>query len=147
MSRRGVHGILAVILLLGVVGAGAIAVKWFTRDRVAVASYRVDGPPSLDSAKLIEVEREAMTSDAVLKPVIADLDLVSRGGLDGEDEALAHGREKLKMFEGIEPGQVRLLYRDRRQERALEVLRAITASYIEMRGRQGALNTPPSREP
>ena len=143
MNRRALFIAIAVIGLIGAVGAAAVAVKWFTRDRVAMGTYRMQGAPGMSFQEAIDAERELMVSESMLKPIIADLDLVNRWKLNTEEEALAHMREKLKMFEGQTPGMVRVIYRDKKQDRAMEVLQAINKSYVEVKRSQGALLSRP----
>ncbi|NNM31184.1 MAG: hypothetical protein HKO57_16840, partial [Akkermansiaceae bacterium] len=95
--------------------------------------------PGINFSEAIKAERELMVSPSILKPIITDLDLVNRWGMETEDEALDHMREKLKMFPGSAPGRVRVIYRDRNQDRAMEILQAINKSYVETKRRQGGV--------
>ena len=56
MSRKAVFVILAVLFVIGAAGVGFVAVKWFTRDRVAMGTYRMEGVPGMSFSEAIEAE-------------------------------------------------------------------------------------------
>ena len=66
-------------------------------------------------------------------PVIEALNLVERWGMDSEGEALAHMRTKLVVSEDRVRSGVRVIYRDRKQDRALEVLDKINEVFAVVR--------------
>ena len=88
--------------------------------------------------EVIEKEEKLMKSDQVLKQVIKNLGLIDQWRMDSEEEALAHMRSKLILKEdrlgedrlGV---RVRVLYRDRKQARALEILQEIKKIFTPVR--------------
>lgn len=143
MSRNAVIGAVVACLLL-VVAAGAIlGWMYFTRDRVAVASYRVEIPPEKSFSALIEQEEELIKSDEVLKPVLGELQLLEHWKLESEDEGLAHIRSKLTVKSDSMRTRVKVIYRDRNQERALAVLEAINKNFGKVRAEAAAARRVP----
>ncbi len=131
---RSVVIVIAVILLLGLVGGGILGWMAFTRDRVGILSYRVQVAEGVSMREVIEEEEKLMKSDQVLKEVIKNLGLIEQWRMDSEEEALAHMRSKLILREDrVAWGGVRVLYRDRRQDRALKVLQGIKDVFILVR--------------
>ena len=61
------------------------------------------------------------------------LDLVARWGMDSEGEALEYMRSKLIVKEDRVASQIRVIYRDRKQDRALEVLDEINEVFGKVR--------------
>ena len=82
-----------------------------------------------------------MKSEEVLKPVISNLDLVSRWKLDSDLEALARLRSKLTVKQ--DGNRVRVIYRDRSQDRALEILKAINEGFAKVRNAATVRQTMP----
>ena len=82
-----------------------------------------------------------MKSDEVLKPVVAKLDLVARWKLASEEDALARIRSKLIVEYYVQGDRVRVMYRDRSQERALEVLESINEEFIKVRNKAAMKRT------
>ena len=144
MSRPVVI-VIAVILLLGLVGGGILGWMVLTRDRVGVLSYRVQVAEGVSMREVIEKEEKLMKSDQVLKQVIKNLDLIKQWRMDSEEEALAHMRSKLILREDREAWDgVRVLYRDRKQDRALKVLEGIKDVFMPVRhGAAGRHGLPP----
>ncbi len=130
---RPVIIVIALLLLLGLAGGGILGWKYMTRDRVAVATYRIKLPEDMSMNQLITKEKEMMKSDEVLRPVLKTLDLVERWKLESEDEALARLRTKLKVQEDVVNDRVRVIYRDRNQDRALEILEEINKVFAKVR--------------
>jgi hypothetical protein len=133
MSKKGVISIIVVCLLLASTGAGVLGWMYFTRDRVAVATYKVQVPTGAKMTDFISQEDELMKSDAVLKPVVAKLDLVARWKLASEEEALERIRSKLIVEYYVQGDRVRVMYRDRSQDRALEILESINEEFAKIR--------------
>ena len=133
MSKKGVISIIVVCLLLAIAGASVLGWMYLTHDRVAVATYKVQIPPGARMTDFISKEDEMMKSDAVLKPVVAKLDLVARWKLASEEEALARIRSKLIVEYYVPGDRVRVMYRDRSQDRALEVLESINEEFAKIR--------------
>jgi hypothetical protein len=130
---RNLIGAIVVCLLLCFAGAAILGWMWISRDRAAVASYRVILPEGARMEALVEKEAELMRSDAVLKPIIAELDLVTRWKLDKEEDALTRLRAKIKVKPGSVEDRVKVVYRDRSQKRALEILRSINRQFAVLR--------------
>lgn len=130
---RAVLIVIAVLLLLGLAGGGVMGWMYMSRDRVAVATYRVQLPKDISMNQLISKEKEMMKSDEVLIPVVKTLDLVERWKLESEDEALARLRAKLLVREDVVNDRVRVIYRDRNQDRALEILEEINKVFAKVR--------------
>jgi len=128
MSKKGVLAAIAVILLLGLVGAGILGWMYISRDRAAVASYRLVMPEGANMSELAEGEAALLKSEGVLRPVIGELDLLTRWKLGSEEEALARLRSKLTVKGSSANERVMVIYRDRSQERALEILGRSTAA-------------------
>jgi len=70
-------------------------------------------------------EEKLLESEAILKKVIASLNLVDDWGMASEAEAMAHMRKKLIVKEERIGSRIRVLYRDRKQERAFAILKEI----------------------
>ena len=123
---RPVVTVIAVILLVGLVGSGVLGL-WLvvTKDRVGILSYRVQLGEDVSLRGIVEKEEELIKSDRVLKQVIANLGLIDEWGMDSEEEALVHMRSKLILKEDRLSAGVRVLYRDRKQDRALRILQEI----------------------
>ena len=141
MSRKGVLTAIVVCLLLALVGGGILGWMWISRDRAAVATYRVQSLPGESMVAIIAKETEMMKSEEVLKPVISNLDLVSRWKLDSDLEALARLRSKLTVKQ--DGNRVRVIYRDRSQDRALEILKAINEGFAKVRNAATVRQTMP----
>jgi uncharacterized protein involved in exopolysaccharide biosynthesis len=133
MSKKGVISIIVVCLLLAIAGASVLGWMYLTKDQVAVTTYKVQVPPGARMTDFISKEDEMMKSDAVLKPVVAKLDLVARWKLASEEEALARIRSKLIVEYYVQGDRVRVMYRDRGQDRALEVLESINEEFAKIR--------------
>ena len=111
---------------------------WMARDRVGILSYRLQVEEGASRREVIEKEEKLMKSDQVLKQVIENLGLIEQWRMDSEEEALAHMRSKLILKEnrlgedrlGV---RVRVLYRDRKQARAFEVLQEIKKIFTPVR--------------
>ena len=78
-------------------------------------------------------EENLLESEAVLEKVIANLDLVDEWGMDSKQEAIAHMQEKLIVKEERIGSRIRVLYRDRKQERAYAILKEIKSVYPPFR--------------
>ena len=142
MSRPVVI-VIALILLLGLLGGGILGWMSLNRDRVGVLKYQVQVAEGVSMREVIEKEEKLMKSDQVLKQVIKNLGLIDQWRMDSEEEALAHMRSKLILKEdrvgedragedraGV---RVRVLYRDRKQARALEILQEIKKIFTPVR--------------
>lgn len=136
MSRRTVLFALVVTLLLGVAGASYLGWRYFTRDRPAVGTYRLNLPEDATMKEVAATERAIMGADEILKEVIEELDLVAHWGFDSEAETLAHMREKLIVRPGRESDQLMVIYRDRNAQLSREILMAISDRYVEIKKRQ-----------
>ena len=132
MSRPVVN-VIAVILLLGLAGGGILGWMALTRDRVAILSYRVQLAEGASMREVIEKEEKLIKSNQVLKQVIGNLGLIEQWRMDSEEEALAHMRRKLILKEDRLAAEVRVLYRDRKQARALEILQEIKGVFTPVR--------------
>lgn len=131
-SQTGLR-IISVCLLLAVLGGAVLFWMYYTRDRVAVATYRLVVPEGSAIADLIPAEAELMRSPEVLQPVAEDLDLAERWKLDSDQEAIAHLKGKLTIKSGSYPDRVKVVYRDRSQKRALEILKALNRRFGALR--------------
>lgn len=133
MSKKAVVTAIAVSLFLVFLAVGVLGWAWVNRERAAVASYRIEVPADARVADLVVKETELMMSREVLQPVIGELDLLSRWKLQTEEEALERLRSKLTVKAGSLADRVRVVYRDRNQERALEILAAINRRFVAAR--------------
>ena len=132
MSRRVVI-VIGVVLLLGLAGAGTLGWMWFTRDRVALLTYRIQLAEGASMREVITREEELMESNQILEQVISNLNLVEGWRMDSREEALAHMREKIIVTEDRIGSRVRVIYRDRKQQRALEILQEIRKVFTPVR--------------
>ena len=132
MSRRVVI-VIGVVLLLGLAGAGILGWMWFTRDRVALLTYRIQLVEGASMREVITREEELMESNQILEQVISNLNLVEGWRIDSREEALAHMREKIIVTEDRIGSRVRVIYRDRKQQRALEILQEIRKVFTPVR--------------
>lgn len=132
MSRRVVI-VIAVVLLFGLAVAGIVGWMWFTRDRVALLTYRIQLVEGVSMREVITREEKLMESEQVLEQVITNLNLVEEWRMDSRKEALAHMREKIIVSEDRIGGRVRVIYRDRKQQRALEILQEIRKVFTPVR--------------
>ena len=132
MSRRVVI-VIGVVLLLGLAGAGILGWMWFTRDRVALLTYRIQLVEGASMREVITREEELMESNQILEQVISNLNLVEGWRMDSREEALAHMREKIIVTEDRIGSRVRVIYRDRKQQRALEILQEIRKVFTPVR--------------
>ncbi|MBL48510.1 MAG: hypothetical protein CMP28_06120 [Roseibacillus sp.] len=132
MSRPALV-VIAIILLLGLAGGAVIGWLYVTRDRVSLLTYRVQVSEETNMREVVAKEEKLLKSDEVLMPVIEALNLVERWGMDSEGEALAHMRTKLVVSEDRVRSGVRVIYRDRKQDRALEVLDKINEVFAVVR--------------
>ena len=130
---RSVAVVIAVIFLLGLVGGGILGWMFMNRDRVGVLNYRVQVGEEANMGEVIAKEEEFLQSDQVLKQVIKNLSLIKRWRMDSEEEALAHMRAKLIVKEDRMGALVRVIYRDRKQDRALEILQEIKKIFTPIR--------------
>ena len=130
---RPVLSVIAVILILGLGGGAVLGWLYWTRDRVALLTYRVQLPEEISMREVVANEKKLLHSDEVLKPVIESLNLVEGWGMDSENEALEHMRAKLIVREDRVSSQVRVIYRDRKQERALDILNEINDVFSKVR--------------
>ena len=130
---RPVLAVIAVILLLVLGGGATLGWMYLTRDRVALLTYRLELPEEINMREVVAHEKKRLHSEEVLKPVIESLDLVARWGMDSEGEALEHMRSKLIVKEDRVASQIRVIYRDRKQDRALEVLDEINEVFGKVR--------------
>ena len=130
---RPVLSVIAVILILGLGGGAVLGWLYWTRDRVALLTYRVQLPEEISMREVVANEKKLLHSDEVLKPVIESLNLVEGWGMDSENEALEHMRAKLIVREDRGSSQVRVIYRDRKQERALDILDEINDVFSKVR--------------
>ena len=140
---KPVLAVIAVLLLLGLAGGGILGWMWMTRDRVAVATYRLKLEEGASMSQIIEQERELMQSEKVLKQVIEKLDLVKRWKFDSEEEAITHMQTKLKVRDDPGTDRVRVIYRDRNQDRALEVLEEVNKVFAKVRFEEARKNSMP----
>ena len=132
MARNGVLGVLAVCLALGLLGAGALGWIYFSRDRgVAVLNFAVEPGETFGMSEVVKKERELLMTDEVLKPVVSKLDLVQRWEMKSEEEALARLREKVTVKR--DGNRVVFVYRDRSQERAMDIMGALRIEYLTRR--------------
>ena len=132
MSRRVVI-VIGVVLLLGLAGAGILGWMWFTRDRVALLTYRIQLVEGASMREVITREEELMESNQILEQVISNLNLVEGWRMNSREEALAHMREKITVTEDRIGSRVRVIYRDRKQQRALEILQEIRKVFTPVR--------------
>mgnify|MGYP001456563564 CR=1 FL=1 len=130
---RPVLAVIAVILLLGLGGGATLGWMYLTRDRVALLTYRLELPEEINMREVVAHEKKRLHSEEVLKPVIESLDLVARWGMDSEGEALEYMRSKLIVKEDRVASQIRVIYRDRKQQRALEILQEIRKVFTPVR--------------
>lgn len=136
MPKNAVLIIVAVCFGLAVVGAGIVGWLWFTRDRVAVASFRVKLEEGQTVSGIIQKEESIIKSDQVLKPLVERHDLVNHWDLGGEEEVLGHLRSKLTIKSGGRSDEVKIVFRDRDQDFAKEVLESINFNFLVERGKQ-----------
>ena len=132
MSRRVVI-VIALVLLLGLSGAGILGWMWFTRDRVALLTYRIQLVEGSSMREVITREEKLMESDQILEQVITNLNLVEEWRMNSREEALVHMREKIIVTEDRIGGGVRVIYRDRKQQRAFEILQEIRKAFTPVR--------------
>ena len=132
MSRRVIIAIV-VVFALGLSGGGILGWMFLTRDRVALLSYRVGNVEGMSMQAVVTTEERLLESQAVLAEVIANLNLVQEWRMDSEEEAIAHMREKLIVREERIGSRIRVLYRDRKQERAFAVLKEIKKVFPPVR--------------
>lgn len=144
MPKKAVIIIVAICFGLAVVGVGVVGWLWFTRDRVAVASFRVKLVEEGQTVSgILKKEESVMKSDEVLKPIIGKFDLVAHWELGGEEEALDHLRSKLTIKAGGLSDEVKIVFRDRDQEFAKDVLESINFNFLlERRKRAQKLGLP-----
>lgn len=133
-------------MVLGISGGSYVAWRWFTRDQPAVGVYRMEFPDGLAFEEGVARVEEVMESDQVMKKVVQDLDLVTRFKLESEDEAVARLREKLSLKSMGEAGRVRVMYRDRSFQQALEILKAIHGEFAKSRAARAVLRPPEEPE-
>lgn len=136
MSRRTILLTLGIVLIVGLAGASYVGWRWYSKDRVAVGTYRLDLAEGVTMAQVAEMERVHMASDDLLRSVIAQLDLMSYWKFSSEEEALAHMRAKLVIRPGKEDDALIVIYRDRSEKMALDILRAISDEYLVVKRRK-----------
>ncbi|MDP7654553.1 MAG: hypothetical protein QF706_00705 [Roseibacillus sp.] len=146
-NRRPVVIVIAVILLLGLVGGGILGWMYMSRDRVGVLNYRVQVGEEVNMREVIAKEEKFLESDQVLKQVIKNLSLIEGWRMDSEEEVLAHMRAKLIVKEDRMGALVRVIYRDRKQDRALEILQEIKKVFTPIRSEAVRRNELPALMP
>ena len=124
---------IVVVFVLGLSGGCVVGWLFFTKDRVALLSYRVGKVEGMSMEAVVVGEENLLESEAVLEKVIANLDLVDEWGMDSKQEAIAHMQEKLIVKEERIGSRIRVLYRDRKQERAYAILKEIKSVYPPFR--------------
>ncbi len=130
MSKRGI--IIGVVICLVVVApVGAFGYLWFTKNHPAVGVYTMEFPKGTSFKEGLAQMELVMESDKAVRQVVQELDLVARYKLASEDEAVARVRERLRMNKGEVAGRVRIIYLDRKQEFAQEILEALHQEFIK----------------
>jgi hypothetical protein len=127
---------LGIIMLLGAAVAGYYGWAHYSRDRVAVGTYRLRMSEGINIKEVMATERSMLASDEVLTGVIEDLDLTKHWKFDSEQDTLTHMREKLLLRPGKEANMLPVIYGDRNSDMALEILTAIHGRYVNIKRRQ-----------
>ena len=122
---RPVLAVITVVFVLGLAGGGVLGWMFFNKDRVALLSYQVEKVDGMSMQSVVLNEEKLLESEEILKKVIASLNLVDDWGMASEAEAMAHMRKKLIVKEERIGSRIRVLYRDRKQERAFAILKEI----------------------
>jgi hypothetical protein len=142
MSRRTILIIVWVIMLVGVTVVSYGGYRYFTKRKPAVGTYRLSIPEGVEMKDVLKSEEALMENDELLKGVINDLDLTSHWGHDSEEESLRHMRENLILQGGGEKNKLRVVYLDRNQQMAFNILKAISDRYVEVKKREQLLYGP-----
>lgn len=122
---RPVIVVIAVVFILGLSGGGFLGWMFLSKDRVALLSYKVGKVEGMSMQAVVLREEKLLESEAILKKVIANLNLVGEWRMNSEEEAIAHMRRKLIVKEERIGSRIRVLYRDRKQDRAFAILKEI----------------------
>ena len=126
---RPVIAVIILVIVLGLAGGGILGWMFLNKDRVALLSYQVEKVDGLSMHKVVLIEEKLLESDAILKKVIANLNLVDEWRMNSEAQAMAHLRKKLIVKEERIGSRIRVLYRDKKQERAFAILKEIKTIY------------------
>ncbi len=126
---RPVIAVIILVIFLGLAGGGILGWMFLNKDRVALLSYQVEKVDGLSMQGVVATEEKLLESEAILKKVIANLNLVDEWRMNSEAEAMAHLRKKLIVKEERIGSRIRVLYRDKKQERAFAILKEIKAIY------------------
>ena len=129
MSRRTVWLVVIVIMVLGGSVASYMGYKWYTNERVATGTYRLQLPDGITMDQVADTERAMMAADDVLSKVIDELALTDHWGFESDAETIAYMRDKLVVRPGNEPDPLKVQYRDRSWKLAQEILISIDNHY------------------
>ena len=144
---RPVLAVITVVFVLGLSGGGVLGWMFFNKDRVALLSYKVEKMDGMSMQSVVLNEEKLLESEAILKKVIASLNLVDDWGMASEAEAMAHMRKKLIVKEERIGSRIRVLYRDRKQERAFAILKEIRTIFPLYRSKAVERNELPPLAP
>ncbi len=146
MSRPVIF-VIAVVFILGLSGGGVLGWMFLSKDRVALLSYKVGKVEGMSMQAVVLREEKLLESEAILKKVIANLNLVDEWRMNSEEEAIAHMRKKLIVKEERIGSRIRVLYRDRKQDTAFAILKEIRIIFPQYRSEAVARNEVPPLEP
>ena len=126
-------------LALGAGAAGYVGYRLYMRNHPAVGVYRMEFPEGVDFKEGVAEIEKVLESDYAVREVVQSLDLVSRFKLDSEEEAIERVREKLLVRPAKSPGRVTVMYLDRSNELALEILKGLHAEFVKTREARAVL--------
>ena len=144
---RPVIFVIAVVFILGLSGGGVLGWMFLSKDRVALLSYKVGKVEGMSMQAVVLREEKLLESEAILKKVIANLNLVDEWRMNSEEEAIAHMRKKLIVKEERIGSRIRVLYRDKKQDRAFAILKEIRIIFPQYRSEAVARNELPPLAP
>ena len=139
MSKRTIVVGLVICMILGGAAAGYLGYRLYMRNHPAVGVYTMEFPPGTKFWDGVKEMEKVMESDLAVGRVVQDLDLVTRFKVSTEEEAAALIRERLLVQQGKVPGQVHVVYLDRKYELAIEVLTALHEEFIRTREARAVL--------
>lgn len=139
MSKRTIVIGLVICLVLGGAAAGYLGYRLYMKNHPAVGMYTMEFPAGTRFKDGIKEIEKVMESDLAMERVVADLDLMNRFKVASDDEAKALVRERLLLQQGKGPGQVHVIYLDRKNEVAMEILQAIHEQFVRTREARAVL--------
>lgn len=138
MSKRTLVIGLVICLILGG-AAGYLGYRLYMRNHPAMARYAMEFPEGTEFKDELARIEKVYESDAAVRRVIQELDLVNRLKVDSEDAAVALVAERLIVQSGALPGRVQVLYLDRKFDFSKEVLEALHTEFVRTPEAQAVL--------